>query len=459
MMIPLVLAAAASAAQPASVKAGVELWRSGDYAAAVAAWLPFANAGDADACFNMGQAYKLGRGVPKDASLARDYYRKAATKGHLPATANLGIALFQAGDKLEAVKWLRQAADRGEPRAQYVLGIAAYNGDGTPKNLGLAYGYLLRAQASGLAQATTALGSIEPVLTPDARSTGQQIAASIAAGNGVPAALAGAAPARSGPAGVQRPPAPVPGVVANVTSSVRTALGLAPVTKPPVPSTVPAAVPSVAKPTDGTALPPRAAVTRAPATAVTGDGIVVALPRTAPPAASAAPPPRVATVVGSDPTRAAAAPAVTPPLASFGPQKPNPAAIAETTVPAGASEARPAEPAVASATPPEPSPRAGPEPKPAKAATRPAKVDIASIPEPKPAGWRVQLGAFSSRKQAEAAWAGVKTSKAIGKAKPIFEPQGSVVKFQLGPFASQTAARDACAKLAFAGKACFVTGG
>jgi uncharacterized protein len=30
---------------------------------------------------------------------------------------------------------------------------------------------------------------------------------------------------------------------------------------------------------------------------------------------------------------------------------------------------------------------------------------------------------------------------------------------QLGPFANKTAARDACAKIAFSGRACFVTEG
>ena len=89
-----------------------------------------------------------------------------------------------------------------------------------------------------------------------------------------------------------------------------------------------------------------------------------------------------------------------------------------------------------------------------------AKVPL-KPPVPKPSGWRVQLGAFSSQKQADAAWASVKSTQAgaIGKAKPIFDTSGPVVKFQLGPYANRDAARDTCAKLAFAGRACFVTQG
>ncbi len=432
-------AVATTATGPATVKAGVERWRAGDYAAAVATWLPFAAQGDADAAFNMGQAYKLGRGVTKDPAVARDYYRRAAAKGHLPAQANLGIALFQAGDKLEAVKWLKQAADRGEPRAQYVLGIAAYNGDGTPKNLGLAYGYLLRAQASGLAQATTALGSIEPVLSPEARSAGTAMAASLAAGTGVPPALAAASVVRTGPAGIQRPgvaPAPAPSLAANVVSNVRDALGLSQ-PKPP------AAKPQVADSRPAPTRPPAdiaPAATRPPAPAPLATASAPPpLPRpvTTPPQQQADAPPRPAPVATAtagppDPKPLPATPGVSPP-----------ATIATVSIPAATP---PAKPAVAEAKPPAP---------------KPVKVAEAAPPKPKPAGWRVQLGAFSSQKQADAAWSSIKTSQssAIGKAKPIFDTSGPVVKFQLGPYASKDAARDTCAKLAFAGKACFVTQG
>lgn len=463
MLSVIAYAVAASAAQPATVKSGVEHWRAGEYQAAVAAWLPFAAQGDPDACFNLGQAYKLGRGVTKDAGMARDYYRRAAVKGHLPAQANLGIALFQAGDKSEAMRWLKQAADRGEPRAQYVLGIAAYNGDGTPKNLGLAYGYLLRAQASGLTQATTALGSIEPVLKPAERTAGTEMAASLAAGTGVPAALAAASVARTGPAGIQRPATPASGIVANAMSSVRNALGMNP---PAVATKPPSARPAV-QTADATPAARAAAIRTTgdgfPVAQTTGDGLPVlarkvqAAEDRAPvrPAASSPPPAAVAKPV---------VPAATAARDEIGPRDPNateasaatpppPAAAAKTApVPtlqtAEAAPPKPAKPVVADA--------ATAKPAPARTLTAEAKP-----PAAKPAGWRVQLGAFSSRKQADAAWASVKAAQgaAIGKAKPIFDTSGSVVKFQLGPYASRDAAKDTCAKLAFAGRACFVTQG
>ncbi|MEY2883976.1 MAG: hypothetical protein RL490_1700, partial [Pseudomonadota bacterium] len=192
---------------PPSVRQGVELWRAGDWAGAVAMWQPFADAGDPDAMFNVGQAHKLGRSVPRDVLVARDWYRKAAMKGHLPAQANLGILLFQAGEKAEAVRWLKSAADRNEMRAQYVLGVAHWNGDGVPRSLVLAYAYLARASAQGLAEATNALNNLTATIPPQDRANGWAVALSLAAGTGIPAAYANPG-ANSGTTAVVRAEAP-----------------------------------------------------------------------------------------------------------------------------------------------------------------------------------------------------------------------------------------------------------
>ena len=262
-----VLPRAVSAAP--TIAAGVEKWRAGAYPEAVAIWAPFAAAGDPDAMFNMGQAYKLGRGVAADPATARDYYRKAAAKGHLPAQANLGITLFQAGDKVEAIRWLRQAADRGDARAQYVLGFAVYYGDGVLRAPGLGYGYLLRSAALGLPQAQTALGSVEPALGASDRAIGETVAASLAATKALPPGLGVNASPR--PAVAATPLSPLPTL--PTTSAARPAPGMtAPpvIAKPGVVATPAAAgsgwvAPGVAAPAAGTpplvhATPPVAAV-------------------------------------------------------------------------------------------------------------------------------------------------------------------------------------------------------
>jgi hypothetical protein len=97
----------------------------------------------------------------------------------------------------------------------------------------------------------------------------------------------------------------------------------------------------------------------------------------------------------------------------------------------------------------------------AKPAEKPL-IKTVTKPSPlKPTSWRVQLGAFSKKAQAEAAWTEVKTKQKqlVAGKNPIYEVDGSVTKLQLGPFAKQIDARDACAKIAFSGRACFVTEG
>ena len=134
------------------VKSGIDAWQGGDYAAAVAIWRPLAKKGDADAEFDLGQAYRLGRGVPVDLAQAQLWLEKAADAGHLDAQTTLGLLLFDSGNRTGAMRWLKKAADRGEPRAMLVYGTALFNGDGIPKDPLMAYAYVSRAAAQGLGE-------------------------------------------------------------------------------------------------------------------------------------------------------------------------------------------------------------------------------------------------------------------------------------------------------------------
>lgn len=189
----------------ADVKAGVDAWQQGDYAKAVAQWRPLAQNGDADAQFNLGQAYKLGRGVPADLPQAADWYRRAAAQGHLHAEDNLGLVMFQQGDRTTAMPYLQRAAMRGEPRAQYLVGTALFNGDLLAKDWVRAYALMTRAAAAGLPQATTSLQSMDKYVPEDQRKQGLALAATMDR-QGQEGALA-AAPVMSAPA---PRPAPAP---------------------------------------------------------------------------------------------------------------------------------------------------------------------------------------------------------------------------------------------------------
>ena len=174
----LALGAGLAIGQPAwaDTKTGVDAWTRGDFPAAVKEWQAQAAKGDGDAIFNLGQAYRLGKGVPQDLTKAEALFGQAAAMGHLQAADNYGLLLFQRGDRAKALPYLRAAADRGDPRAQYLLGIAHFNGDLVPKDWVRAYALVTLAQQQGLPQAAGALAQMDQYVPLEQRQQGVQLA-------------------------------------------------------------------------------------------------------------------------------------------------------------------------------------------------------------------------------------------------------------------------------------------
>jgi len=179
-----VLVAAPLSAQ--SVKAGIEAWQKADYSTAVAIWRPLAEHGDVDAQFNLGQAYRLGRGVPINLALAKGWFERAASKGHLDAETTLGLLLFQNGDQGEGLKWLKHAAESGEPRALLVYGTALYNGDAVTQDRLLGYAYVSKAAAQGLGPAKETLAQLDELIAPADRQKALALSRAIPNGTPVP---------------------------------------------------------------------------------------------------------------------------------------------------------------------------------------------------------------------------------------------------------------------------------
>jgi hypothetical protein len=73
-----------------------------------------ADAGDAEAQYNLGLMYAKGGGVPKDFTEAVKWHRKAADQGHADAQKSLGNMYYKGEgvpkDGVEASKWSRKAA-------------------------------------------------------------------------------------------------------------------------------------------------------------------------------------------------------------------------------------------------------------------------------------------------------------------------------------------------------------
>jgi cell division septation protein DedD len=259
-------AAALLLAMPAvaDVKAGVDLWTAGEYRRAVEEWRPLAVAGDADAQFNLGQAYKLGRGVPDDPALAEAWFRRAALQGHAQAEDNYGLALFQAGKKEDALPWLQKSVARGEPRAQLVLGTMLFNGDSVPRDVPRAYALMTRASAADLKSASETLAQMDGAITPADRQRGLELARTYEA----QARLAPVQPDRA----IVRPGDPAPVQLASASVPVPTPAPTPRATPSPRATPTPRARPTPratpsprATPTPGAAPTPRATPTPRPA--------------------------------------------------------------------------------------------------------------------------------------------------------------------------------------------------
>ena len=210
-LVTAALLIASAAPLPAqSVRAGIDAWQKSDYAGAVAIWRPLAEKGDPDAQFNLGQAYRLGRGVPINLAAAKTWFERAASQGHVDAETTLGLLLFQNGSQAEGLKWLKKAADQGEARALLVYGTALVNGDSVTQDPVLGYAYVSRAAAQGLEPAKQTLDQLDQLLPIADRKRGVAIARELAKAAPAPKS----APVKAAPKPVQtakaKPPQPAP---------------------------------------------------------------------------------------------------------------------------------------------------------------------------------------------------------------------------------------------------------
>lgn len=216
-----------------SVKNGIDAWQRADYSGAVAIWRPLAEKGDADAEFNLGQAYRLGRGVPTNLAAAKTWFERAANQGHVDAETTLGLLLFQNGNQGEGLTWLKKAALQGEPRALLVYGTALVNGDSVAQDPILGYAYVSRAAAQGLEPARQTLAQLDQLLPIADRKRGTEIASQLSKSAGAP---------------ISAPERPAP----KVAKTTRTAKPLAPkspksaAANAPVPKGLPAPMSSEA---------------------------------------------------------------------------------------------------------------------------------------------------------------------------------------------------------------------
>ena len=143
-----------------------DAYNRGDYEVAFQEWLLYAAENDSRALYNLGQMYRLGRGVDQNILIAKQYYRRAAALGHIGAHGNLGSMFFSKNppDFEQAFYHWQIAARGGHARSQYLLGIQYFNGGVTGQNLVLAYAWVTLASNAGLTEAAEAAASMKPLL-------------------------------------------------------------------------------------------------------------------------------------------------------------------------------------------------------------------------------------------------------------------------------------------------------
>ena len=109
-----------------------------------------------------GEAYRDGRGVPRDDQEAIRWFRLAAQQDDASAMNALG-AMYATGrgvasDDTEAAKWYRRAAERGDPVGQRALALAYRTGKGVPRDEAEALRWLRLAADQGDVPALRWLG-------------------------------------------------------------------------------------------------------------------------------------------------------------------------------------------------------------------------------------------------------------------------------------------------------------
>lgn len=127
--------------------------------------LPKAEAGDAEAEFQVANMYESGDGAKKDPQQTLNWLIKAADQGHAKARYKLGWmyanGLTVRQDYFLAAKYYRLAATfNNDPEAQYRMGELHFNGRGVENDYGKAIQYYQQAAKQGHAAAQYILSSM-----------------------------------------------------------------------------------------------------------------------------------------------------------------------------------------------------------------------------------------------------------------------------------------------------------
>jgi len=146
-----------------------------------------ADAGDAEAMYNLGLLHANGKGVAQDYGKAREWYQKAADAGNALAMNNLGDLYYYGKgvtrDYGKACEWYQKAADAHEATAMYNLGWLYETGKGVARDYDKAREWYQEGAEAGDTNARQALarlvaeeqaprqGAVSPMASPSPQPT------------------------------------------------------------------------------------------------------------------------------------------------------------------------------------------------------------------------------------------------------------------------------------------------
>ena len=130
----------------------------------IQALIQLAEKNDADAQYELAEAYRTGSDVAENFTEALRWYRAAAELGLADAQNNLG-AMFLAGmgtekNPAEAAYWYEKAAEQGQMHAQFNLGMLYLLGSGVEQSDEDAADWLHAAAEQGDLEAINQLGTL-----------------------------------------------------------------------------------------------------------------------------------------------------------------------------------------------------------------------------------------------------------------------------------------------------------
>lgn len=129
----------------ATLNAGIEAARKGDYKQALSMFNTACDQGNPAGCFGVGVMFMYGAGVESDTQKAIKYYQKGCAGGDPTACANLGMIYDEApnmgNNKQKAAEMYMTGCAGGDVDACNNIGWAYANGSGVPKDLNKALQY------------------------------------------------------------------------------------------------------------------------------------------------------------------------------------------------------------------------------------------------------------------------------------------------------------------------------